>query len=84
MKFSAAAVLAAAAGAHAWSNVTYTTEVVTALTTYCPGPTEITHGATTYTITEVRRISSRGRGCPVAREFTPSTCDRIATCVWMA
>jgi hypothetical protein len=54
MKFSAAAVLAAVAGAHAWSNVTYTTEVVTALTTYCPAATEITHGGTTYTVTEVR------------------------------
>jgi hypothetical protein len=56
MKFSAAAVLAAAAGAHAWSNVTYTTEVVTALTTYCPEATQITHGGSTYTVTEVRRI----------------------------
>ncbi len=54
MKFSVAAVLAAAAGAHAWSNVTYTTEVVTAYTTFCPEPTEITYGGTTYTITEVR------------------------------
>jgi hypothetical protein len=53
MKFSAAAVLAAVAGAHAWGNVTYTTEVVTAVTTYCPEPTEITYGGTTYTITEV-------------------------------
>lgn len=53
MKASVAAVLAVAAGASAWENVTYTTEVVTAVTTYCPGPTEITHGGTTYTITEV-------------------------------
>jgi hypothetical protein len=62
MKFSAAAVLAAAAGAHAWSNVTYTTEVVTALTTYCPSATEITHGGTTYTVTEVRWDLHRGCG----------------------
>jgi len=54
MKFSAAAVLAVAAGAHAWSNVTYTTEVVTEVVTYCPEPTEITYGGTTYTVTEVR------------------------------
>lgn len=39
MKFSAAAVLAAAAGASAFENVTYTTEVVTALTTFCPAAT---------------------------------------------
>ncbi len=53
MKFSAAAVLATAAGVSAWNNVTYTTEVVTAVTTYCPAATEITHGGQTYTVTEV-------------------------------
>lgn len=54
MKFSAVAVLAAATGALAWpSNVTYTTEVVTAYTTYCPAPTTISHNGETYTITEV-------------------------------
>ena len=53
MKFSAAAVLAAAAGASAYSNVTYTTEIVTAVTTYCPYATQVTYGGTTYTITEV-------------------------------
>lgn len=62
MKFSAAAVLAAAAGAQAWSNVTYTTEVVTALTTYCPYATSITHNGQTYTVTEVRRGPDRGCG----------------------
>lgn len=62
MQYSFAAVLAAVAGvqagvqAGAWppSNVTYTTEVVTALTTYCPEATVLTHAGTTYTITEVR------------------------------
>lgn len=55
MKSSVAAVLVAAAGAHAWagSNITYTTEVVTALTTYCPEATTLTHAGTTYTISEV-------------------------------
>lgn len=62
MKFSAAAVLAAVAGAQAWSNVTYTTEVVTALTTYCPFATHVTHNGQTYTVTEVRRAPDRGRG----------------------
>ena len=68
MRFSAATVLAAAAGAHAWSNVTYTTEVVTALTTYCPEATMITHGSSTYTITEVRRDLDSGRDCLGCRE----------------
>ncbi|KAK2681105.1 hypothetical protein RAB80_002898 [Fusarium oxysporum f. sp. vasinfectum] len=40
MKFAAALAFAAGVAAHA-KNVTYTTEVVTAYTTYCPGPTEI-------------------------------------------
>lgn len=57
MKFSAAVVLSAAAGAMAGfarSNVTYVTEVVSEYVTYCPEPTTITHGDHTYTVTEVR------------------------------
>jgi hypothetical protein len=54
MKFSAAAVLAVAAGASAMQNVTWTTEVVTAITTYCPAATTFAHAGTTYTVTEVR------------------------------
>jgi hypothetical protein len=54
MKFSAAAVAAAfVAGVSATQNVTYTTEVVTAFTTYCPYATTFTHGSSTYTVTEV-------------------------------
>ncbi|EAA31450.2 hypothetical protein GE21DRAFT_7854 [Neurospora crassa] len=67
MKFSAAAVLAAAAGAHAWSNVTYTTEIVTAVTTYCPGPTEITHGGNTYTVTEATTLTISDCPCTVTK-----------------
>lgn len=53
MKFSAATVLAAVAGASAFENVTYTTEVVTALTTFCPAATTLTHAGTTYTVSSV-------------------------------
>ena len=73
MKFSAAAVIATVAGAHAYaygngtapvvsssSVVEYTTEVVTKVTTYCPGPTEVTYGGETYTVTEVCAIT-RGK-----------------------
>lgn len=51
-----AAPLALAAGANAWGNGTavYTTEVVTAFTTYCPYATSFTHGTSTYVVTEVR------------------------------
>jgi len=72
MKFSAAAVIATVAGAHAYaygngtapvpsssSAVEYTTEVVTKVTTYCPGPTEVTYGGETYTVTEVCRFQGR-------------------------
>lgn len=49
-----AASTALVAGANAWAgNVTYTTEVLTAYTTYCPSSTEIVHGTKTYTVTEV-------------------------------
>lgn len=34
---------------------TYVTEVYTQYTTYCPGPTSITHNGVTYTVTEVCR-----------------------------
>lgn len=47
----ASAALVASTSAH--SNVTYTTEIVTAYETYCPSPTEIVHGTKTYTVTKV-------------------------------
>ena len=56
MRYSyVAAPLALAAGASAWGNGTieYTTEVVTAFTTYCPGSTTFSHASSTYVVTEV-------------------------------
>ena len=57
MRFSIAASALLAAGASAgYVNTNATsvvTEVVTQYTTYCPGPTTITHGTNTYTVTEV-------------------------------
>lgn len=35
----------------------YTTEVVTAFTTYCPKATEITHGGVTYSVTEATTLT---------------------------
>ncbi|EAQ92346.1 hypothetical protein CHGG_00581 [Chaetomium globosum CBS 148.51] len=65
MKF--AAVLALAAGAMAFKNetVVYTTEVVTAVTTYCPGPTTITHGENTYTVTEATTLTISDCPCTI-------------------
>lgn len=56
MKFSAVAfALAAAVGVSASysGNATVVTEVVDVYTTYCPGPTELTYGTKTYTVTKV-------------------------------
>ncbi|KAK0614249.1 hypothetical protein B0T14DRAFT_570204 [Immersiella caudata] len=70
MKFSAVAVLAVAAGVNAFKNVTYTTEVVTAVTTYCPEPTEITYGGTTYTITEATTLTISDCPCTISKPVT--------------
>lgn len=67
MKFSAAAVIVAVAGVSAHSNVSYTTEVVTAYTTYCPAPTEITHGGKTYTITEATTLTITDCPCTITK-----------------
>jgi len=68
MKFSA--VLLAAAGVNAFQNVTYTTEVVTAVTTYCPEATELTYGGTTYTITEATTLTISDCPCTIKRPVT--------------
>lgn len=74
MKFSAAIVAVAAAGAYAWpSNVTYTTETVTALTTYCPEATQITHNGHTYTITSATTLTITDCPCTVTRPMTTSS-----------
>ncbi|KAF4454462.1 clock-controlled 6 (CCG-6) [Fusarium albosuccineum] len=67
MKFAAALAFAAGVAAHAKSNVTYTTEVVTAYTTYCPGPTEITHGGKTYTVTEATTLTITDCPCTISK-----------------
>ncbi|QGI81730.1 unnamed protein product [Fusarium fujikuroi] len=66
MKFATALAFAAGVAAHA-KNVTYTTEVVTAYTTYCPGPTEIVHGDKTYTITEATTLTITDCPCTVTK-----------------
>lgn len=69
MKFSAA-VLALAAGANAFKNVTYTTEVVTAITTFCPEPTTVEYGGTTYTITEATTLTITDCPCTIKKPVT--------------
>jgi len=66
MRFTAALTVAAMAagaaahGEHPPTNGTapaYVTEVVTAFTTYCPEPTEITHAGETYTVSEATTLT---------------------------
>ncbi|KAF2195349.1 hypothetical protein K469DRAFT_722596 [Zopfia rhizophila CBS 207.26] len=70
MRFSIATAAALVAGATASYNNTgpvYTTEVVTAYTTYCPAPTQITHGGKTYTITEATTFTITDCPCTVTK-----------------
>lgn len=57
MRFSiiaaSAALISGAAAGYGNYSVDYTTEIVTAYTTYCPAATQIVHGKQTYTVTEV-------------------------------
>ncbi|TLS24916.1 hypothetical protein PpBr36_08407 [Pyricularia pennisetigena] len=87
MQFSVAAVLAfAAAGvsASAFNNGTqvYVTEVVTALTTYCPVATQITAGGKTYTITSATTltITDCPTGCTVTKPVYTSKVVDCKTC----
>lgn len=76
MKF-AAALVTLAVGAMASKSfepshtadeeVVYTTEVVTAITTYCPEATTITYGESTYTVTEATTltITNCEAGCTI-------------------
>lgn len=80
MKF--AAVLALAAGAMAFKNETvhYTTEVVTAVTTYCPGPTTVTYGESTYTVTEATTLTISD--CPCTIKVPVTTISSVVCNNW--
>jgi hypothetical protein len=86
MRFSAvaAAALSLAAGVSAgYSNVSYTTEIVTAYTTYCPVPTVITHNNVTYTVTEATTLTITNCPCtitkPVVSVATYTSCHVCTT-----
>ncbi|KAH9999764.1 hypothetical protein F4779DRAFT_622626 [Xylariaceae sp. FL0662B] len=78
MKFTLAAI-ALAAGAVADypvgnATTSFTTEIVTSYTTYCPGPTEITHGTKTYTVTEATTLTITDCPCTISKPiYTTST-----------
>jgi hypothetical protein len=83
MKFTAAVILAAAAGAsaHYGSNQTVVTEVVSSYVTYCPGPTEITHGENTYTVTEATTLTITDCPCTITKPVTTTSAVVCHTCV---
>ena len=78
MRFTAAATVAAMAGAASAappSNGTapvYVTDVVTAYTTYCPEATIITHKGETYTVSSATTltITNCPGGCTVTKPVT--------------
>jgi len=83
MKSSIVALTALVAGAFAASNassVYYLTTTVTALTTYCPGPTVLTHGSLTSTITEATTVTITDCPCTAVIPVTISTSVACVTC----
>jgi hypothetical protein len=79
MRFTAALTVAAMAGVSAAQGTyehpkngtapAYVTEVVTAYTTYCPEPTEITHAGETYTVSEATTLTITN--CPGGKNLMP-------------
>ncbi|KAI9818326.1 MAG: hypothetical protein M1832_004444 [Thelocarpon impressellum] len=83
MRYSVAAVAALAAGASAWSNEThpvYTTEVVTAYTTYCPSPTTVVHNKVTYTVKSATTLTITDCPCTVTKPLVTYTSTVCNTC----
>lgn len=58
---------------------TYTTEVVTELTTYCPQSTQITHGGVTYTVTEATTLTITNCPCTVTKPVYTSVVTVCST-----
>lgn len=79
MGFTRATVAGLLAGAamasphYGYGNGTqYTTEVVTAYTTYCPAPTTLTYQDKTYTITEATTLTITDCPCTVTKPHKPT------------
>jgi len=65
-----AALVAGVSATYPVANATapvYTTEVVTAYTTYCPAPTVITHGASTYTVSSATTLTITDCPCTISK-----------------
>jgi len=84
MKYSVAAVLAAAASVSAWSNdtIAYTTEIVDVYTTVCPGNSAITYNGVTYTntLTESSTITITNCPCTISKPVYTTSSVYCNTC----
>ncbi|KAI1976080.1 hypothetical protein LOZ51_002554 [Ophidiomyces ophidiicola] len=84
MRFSIAASAALVAGASAGyvnSNATHIiTEVLTAYTTYCPGPTQVVQGGKTYTVTKATTLTITDCPCTVTRPVVTTTQTECKEC----
>jgi len=83
MQFSTLAVIAAAATAVSAGyngTVVYTTDIVTAYTTYCPEATSITLGASTYTVSEATTLTITDCPCTIVKPVTTSSVVICSTC----
>ncbi|KAK6950865.1 hypothetical protein Daesc_007393 [Daldinia eschscholtzii] len=58
----------------------YTTEVVTSYETYCPGPTQITYGTNTYTVTEPTTLTITDCPCTISKPIYTTSSVSCATC----
>ncbi|MCJ1285711.1 hypothetical protein MMC26_005052 [Xylographa opegraphella] len=82
MRFAIAVAALLVAGVSAqWNGtVVYTTEVVTAYTTYCPAATSIVHGNQTYTATEATTLTITNCPCTVTKTVPSPTTLPCTTC----
>ncbi|KAJ4245259.1 hypothetical protein NW762_014129 [Fusarium torreyae] len=63
------------------TEIAYTTKVVTAVTTFCPGPTTLTHGDKTYTITSATTLTITDCPCTVTEPHPKPT--NPGECEWL-
>lgn len=83
MRFSSTTTLLALAAAtvsvSAYSNATWTTEVVTEYITYCPYATQITYGTNIYTVTEPTTLTISDCPCTVSKPVYTSSVVSCST-----
>ncbi|KAI4174774.1 MAG: hypothetical protein LQ346_008192 [Caloplaca aetnensis] len=79
---ASAALVAGVAATHGngTAPVQYTTEIVTAYTTFCPAATQITHGAETYTVTEATTLTITNCPCTVTKPVMSTPVVYCSTC----